>query len=412
MVVPTKTQDRKNAEGSKLAPPLPAANGDFYEVTESLNAEELKLLKQVRAFMETSVAPIITKYWANDAFPFEVLPALRDLKIGGLGYEGYGCRGGSTLLDGFVQMEMARIDPSFSTFFGVHNGLAMGSIYFGGSEEQKREWLPPMARLEKIGAFGLTEPLVGSGTGGGLTTTAKRDGDTWVLNGQKKWIGNSPWCDLTIIWARDLADNQVKGFIVENKTTPGFKVEKIENKIALRVVQNGLITLENCRVAENNRLQADASFRDTAKVLRMTRAGVAWMSVGCAMGAYEHALAYAQTREQFGKPIASFQLVQDLLAKMLGNVTASQCMVVRLSQMQDEGKLKDYHASLAKAFCTVRMRETVAWAREALGGNGILLDHQVARFFADAEALYSYEGTREMNTLIVGKAITGFSAFV
>ena len=412
MVVPTKTQDSKNAEGSKFAPPLPAPNSDFYEVTESLNAEELKLLKQVRQFMETSVAPIITKYWADDAFPFEVLPALRDLKIGGLGLEGYGCRGGSTLLDGFVQMEMARIDPSFSTFFGVHNGLAMGSIYFGGSEEQKREWLPPMARLEKIGAFGLTEPLVGSGTGGGLTTTAKRDGDTWVLNGQKKWIGNSPWCDLTIIWARDLADNQVKGFIVENKTTPGFKVEKIENKIALRVVQNGLITLENCRVAENNRLQADASFRDTAKVLRMTRAGVAWMSVGCAMGAYEHALAYAQTREQFGKPIASFQLVQDLLAKMLGNVTASQCMVVRLSQMQDEGKLKDYHASLAKAFCTVRMRETVAWAREALGGNGILLDHQVARFFADAEALYSYEGTREMNTLIVGKAITGFSAFV
>jgi alkylation response protein AidB-like acyl-CoA dehydrogenase len=412
MVVPTKTQDSKNAKGSKFAPPLPAPNSDFYEVTESLNAEELKLLKQVRQFMETTVAPIITKYWADDAFPFEVLPALRDLKIGGLGLEGYGCRGGSTLLDGFVQMEMARIDPSFSTFFGVHNGLAMGSIYFGGSEEQKREWLPPMARLEKIGAFGLTEPLVGSGTGGGLTTTAKRDGDTWVLNGQKKWIGNSPWCDLTIIWARDLADNQVKGFIVENKTTPGFKVEKIENKIALRVVQNGLITLENCRVAENNRLQADASFRDTAKVLRMTRAGVAWMSVGCAMGAYEHALAYAQTREQFGKPIASFQLVQDLLAKMLGNVTASQCMVVRLSQMQDEGKLKDYHASLAKAFCTVRMRETVAWAREALGGNGILLDHQVARFFADAEALYSYEGTREMNTLIVGKAITGFSAFV
>jgi glutaryl-CoA dehydrogenase len=288
----------------------------------------------------------------------------------------------------------------------------MGSIYLGGSEEQKRKWLPPMARLEKIGAFGLTEPLVGSGTGGGLTTTAKREGDTWVLNGQKKWIGNSPWCDLTVIWARDVADNQVKGFIVENKITPGFKVEKIHNKIALRVVQNGLITLENCRVSEENRLQADASFRDTAKVLRMTRAGVAWMSVGCGMGAYEHALTYAQTREQFGKPIASFQLVQDLLAKMIGNVTASQCMVVRLSQMQDEGKLMDYHASLAKAFCTVRMRETVAWAREVLGGNGILLDYQVARFFADAEALYSYEGTREMNTLIVGKAITGFSAFV
>jgi glutaryl-CoA dehydrogenase len=269
-----------------------------------------------------------------------------------------------------------------------------------------------MARLDKIGCFGLTEPLVGSGTGGGLTTTAKRDGDTWVLNGQKKWIGNAPWCDLSIIWARDVADNQVKGFIVENKTSPGFSVEKIQNKIALRVVQNGLITMDNCRVPEENRLQADSSFRDTAKVLRMTRAGVAWMATGCGMGAYEHALVYSQRRLQFGKPIGSFQLVQDLLAKMLGNVTASQCMVVRLSQMQDEGKLKDHHASLAKAFCTVRMRETVAWARELLGGNGILLEEQVARFFADAEALYSYEGTREMNTLIVGKAITGFSAFV
>jgi len=391
---------------------LPKPDGDFYQVVECLNDAERDTLKQVRAFMEAEVAPVITKYWAEDSFPFEVLPGLRDLKIGGLGYSGYGCRGGSTLLTGFVMMEMARVDASFATFFGVHNGLAIGSIYLGGSEEQRKKWIPPMARLEKIGAFGLTEPLVGSGTGGGLTTTAKREGDIWVLNGQKKWIGNSTWCDLTVIWARDLADNQVKGFLVENKTTPGFTVEKIQNKIALRVVQNGLITLDNCRVSEENRLQADTSFGDTAKVLRMTRAGVAWMSTGCGMGAYEHALAYAQTREQFGKPIAKFQLVQDLLAKMLGNITASQCMVLRLSQMQDEGKLKDYHASLAKAFCTVRLRETVAWAREVLGGNGILLDYQVARFFADSEALYSYEGTREMNTLIVGKAITGFSAFV
>src|SRR5258708_846599 len=362
--------------------------------------------------METKVQPIITKYWVEDSFPFELLPGIKELNIGGVGMTGYGCRGGSGQLFGLIAMEMARIDSSIATFFGVHSGLAMGSIYLGGSEEQKQKWLPPMARWEKIGCFGLTEPLVGSGASRGLTTTAKRDGDTWVLNGQKKWIGNSPWCDISIIWARDLADDQVKGFIVENKTTPGFTVEKIQNKIALRVVQNALISLENCRVPEENRLQADNSFRDTAKVLRMTRAYVAWESTGCGMGAYEHALAYAQTREQFGKPIARFQLVQDLLAKMLGNVTASQCMVVRLSQMQDEGKLLDHHASLAKAFCTVKMRETVSWARELLGGNARLLDYQWARYFADAEALYSYEGTRQMNTLIVGKAITGFSAFV
>jgi len=390
---------------------LPKPNGDFYQVTECLNAEERDLLAQIRAFMEAKVAPVITKYWAEDSFPFELLPAIRELNIGGLGYHGYGCRGGSTLLAGFAAMEMARVDSSIATFFGVHSGLAMGSIYLGGSEAQKEKWLPPMARFEKIGSFGLTEPLIGSGAGGGLLTTAKRDGDSWLLNGQKKWIGNATWGDLTIIWARDVADGQVKGFIVENKT-PGFKAEKIQNKTALRVVQNALITLENCRVPEENRLQADSSFRDTAKVLRMTRAYVAWESTGCAMGAYEHALAYAQTREQFGKPIGKFQLVQDLLVKMLGNITASLCMVVRLSQMQDEGKLLDHHASLAKAFCTVKMRETVAWARELFGANGILLDEHVARFFADSEALYSYEGTREMNTLIVGKAITGFSAFV
>jgi alkylation response protein AidB-like acyl-CoA dehydrogenase len=392
--------------------PLPTPNSDFYELVETLSAEELAVVKEVRGFMESKVAPIINKYWADDAFPFELLPAIKELGIGGLGLNGYGCRGGSQKLFGIVAMELARIDPSFSTFFGVHTGLAMGSIYLDGSEEQKQKWLPPMAHFEKIGCFGLTEPLVGSGAAGGLTTTARRDGDTWILNGEKRWIGNAPWCDLSIIWARDLADNQVKGFIVENKTTPGFTVDKIEHKIALKVVQNGHITLKDCRVPEANRLQAGNSFRDTARVLRMTRYGVGWMSTGCQMGAYENALAYAQSRHQFGKPIGSFQLMQDLLAKMLANVTACQCLMVRLAQMDDEGKMQDHHAALAKAFCTARMRETVAWGREVFGGNGIVVDYNAARFFADAEALYSYEGTFQMQNLIVGKAITGFSAFV
>jgi alkylation response protein AidB-like acyl-CoA dehydrogenase len=400
---------RKDANERK---PLPAPNSDFYGIADALTAEERTLVKQVRAFMETKVAPVINKYWADDAFPFELLPAFKELNIGGLGLNGYGCRGGSQKLFGIVAMEMARIDASFGTFFGVHDGLAMGSIYLDGSEEQKQKWLPPMARMEKIGCFGLTEPLVGSGAGGGLTTTAKRDGDTWVLNGQKKWIGNSPWCDVSIIWARDVADNQVKGFIVENKTTPGFSVEKIEHKIALKVVQNGLITLSDCRVSEANRLQAGNSFHDTARVLRMTRYGVGWMSTGCQMGAYESALAYTQQRLQFGRPIASFQLVQDLLAKMLANVTACQCLMLRLAQIDDDGKMLDHHAALAKAFCTARMRETVAWGRELFGANGIVVESNAARFFADAEALYSYEGTFQMQNLIVGKAVTGISAFV
>ncbi len=396
----------------KQPKPLPAPNVDFYELSETLPAEEREIVKQVREFMQSKVAPIITKYWVDDAFPFELLPAIKELNIGGAGMEGYGCRGGSELLFGLIAMEMSRFDSSIATFFGVHNGLAMGSIYLGGSEEQKQKWLPPMARFEKIGCFGLTEPLVGSGASGGLTTTAKREGDTWIINGQKKWIGNSPWCDISIIWARDVADNQVKGFIVENKNTPGFSVEKIQNKIALKVVQNGLITMANCRVTEENRLQGDTSFRDTARVLKMTRYLVAWEATGCAMGAYENALKYCQERLQFGRPIGSFQLVQDLLAKMLANITASQCMVVRTAQLQAEGKLTDAHAALAKAFTTAKCRETVAWARELLGGNGIAAEYNVGRFFADSEALYSYEGTYQMQNLIVGKAVTGLSAFI
>jgi glutaryl-CoA dehydrogenase len=398
--------------GIKQPKPLPAPNVDFYELAETLPPDELATLKQVREFMQSKVAPIINKYWAEDAFPFELLPAMKQLNIMGAGMEGYECRGGSALLFGLIMMEVARFDASMATFVGVHSGLAMGSIYLGGSEEQKRKWLPPMARMEKIGCFGLTEPLVGSGASGGLTTTAKREGDTWILNGQKKWIGNAPWCDVSVIWARDLADDQVKAFIVENKTTPGFSVEKIQNKIALKVVQNGLITLSNCRIPEANRLQQDSSFRDTARVLRMTRFGVAWEATGCQMGAYEHAVKYAQERLQFGRPIASFQLVQDLIARMLANVTSCQCVVGRMAQLQTEGKMTDAHAALAKAFTTARMRETVAWAREVCGGNGITLDYDVARFFADSEALYSYEGTYQMQNLIIGKAATGLSAFV
>jgi len=390
---------------------LPQITGDFYGIESTLSAEDQAVVQRVRAFMESEVAQIINRYWIRAEFPFELIPKIAALDVAGIAYQGYGCAGKSTVLDGMLALEMARIDPSMATFFGVHSGLAMGSIYLCGSEEQKQQWLPPMQRLEKIGAFGLTEPEVGSGTAGGLTTTARREGDTWVLNGQKKWIGNATFADLTIIWARDEADNQVKGFVVE-KGTPGFSPQKMEDKMALRVVQNALITLRECRVPEANRLQQARTFRDTAAVLRMTRAGVAWQAVGCAMGAYEHALAYARQREQFGRSIGSFQLVQDLLVSMLSNIVASQCMVLRLSQMQDAGVMRDEHASLAKAFCTTKCRETVGYARELLGGNGILLEHQVGRFVADAEAIYSYEGTREMNTLIVGRAITGIGAFV
>jgi len=317
----------------------------------------------------------------------------------------------SAVFRGWVALELARVDASVATLVGMQNGLVMGSIAVAGSPKQRAEWLPKLASGELLGAFGLTEPLSGSDAAQGLHTTATRDGDNWVINGAKRWIGNGSISDITIVWAKDTEDGQVKGFIVPT-STPGYTGTRIENKQALRIVQNADITLENVVVPEANRLQHSKSFRETAAVLRLTRAEVAWAAVGNSVGAYEAAVTYAADRHQFGKTIGSHQLVQDLLARSLGNITASIGMVSRVSAMLDEGTQRDEHASMAKFFATARMRETVAWCREIFGGNGIVLDYDVIRFFADAEAIYSYEGTREMNTLIVGRAITGRAAFV
>ena len=383
---------------------------DYYLLDELFTDEERMIRDRVRAFADAEVIPIINEYWEKAEFPFELVPKVAALNIAGGPIEEYGCPGMSQVAAGLVAIEMARGDGSLNTFFGVHSGLAMGTVAICGSEEQKRRWLPGMARMEKIGAWGLTEPDHGSDSVM-LETTARRDGDSWVINGEKRWIGNATFADLTVVWAVDEADRQVKGFVVEGGT-PGFEAVKISDKIALRVVQNAHITLADCRVPETNRLQEANSFADTAEVLRRTRLGVAWEAVGCAKGAYDIALAYAKEREQFGRPIGGFQLVQDMLVRMLGHITASQCMVFRLGMLADAGVLTEEQASLVKAYTTVAMRESVGLARELMGGNGILLDHNVGRFVADAEAIYSYEGTREINTLVVGRAITGLSAFV
>lgn len=390
---------------------LPPIDADFYNVSAKLPKEDRELQLKIRDFLEREIQPLVNEYWLRDEFPHEIIPKLAGLDICGINYHGYGCAGKTNLLEGIIASELARVDSSIATFFGVQSGLTMGSVYHCGSEAQKEKWLPKLRTFEAIGAFGLTEPEVGSATAGGLTTTCEKTEAGWILNGQKKWIGNATFADMIIIWARDVADDQVKGFIVE-KDNPGYSVEKIKDKMALRIVQNGLITLTDCLVTEENRLENAHSFRDTAKVLQQTRAGVAWMAVGCARGAYENALDYTRKRVQFGKPIASFQLIQDHLVEMLSNLTAMQTLVFRLSELQDSGALKDEHASLAKVFCTLRTRDIVSKAREVMGGNGILLEYNVARFLADAEAIYSYEGTKEINSLIVGRSITGFSAFV
>lgn len=401
----------KHKSGKKGQHKLPPIDGDFYDLSLKLTPQQRELQLKVRNFMEDEIRPIANKYWNKAEFPFEIIPKMATLNICGLTIEGYETPDESFVMEGIIAMEMARVDVSISTFFGVHSGLAMSSINICGSEEQKQEWLPKMARMEAIGAFGLTEPDVGSAVAGGMGTTCRREGDEWILNGQKKWIGNATFADVTVIWANDVETNQVKGFLAR-KGNPGFHAEKIEGKMALRTVQNALITLTDCRVPESDRLQKCDSFKDTAKVLKVTRAAVAWQAVGCARGAYESALKYTKKREQFGKPIAAFQLVQNHLVEMLANLTAMQTMCFRLSELQDDDLLTDEHASLAKVFCSLRTRDVVRSAREVMGGNGILLEYDVARFVADAEAIYSYEGTKEINTLIVGRAITGYSAFV
>ena len=395
----------------KLVDNIGAARGtDYFLMKEQLTKDEVEILEKVRKFGEEEVLPVVNPYWERGEFPFELIPKIAALNIvGDNNMRDYGCRPMSTVGAGLISMELSRIDGSFATFFCVHVGLGMQSINILGSEEQKRRWLPPMARLEKIGAFALTEPDHGSDSVA-LETTARRDGDEWVLNGRKRWPGNAVWCDLIIVYARDVADKQVKAFIVE-KDNPGYKATKIEGKVSLRMVQNADITLTDCRVAEENRLQNCNSFKDCAKVLAGTRNTVAWGSLGHGVAAYDIALNYAQRRIQFGKPIAKFQMIQSMLVEMLGDVTAMQLYCIRLGRLIDEGKAEETMAALTKYFCSVKARDVCRLARDVLGGNGITLDFHVMRHSCDMEALVTYEGTAEVQSLIVGRHITGQSAF-
>ncbi|MET0304195.1 MAG: acyl-CoA dehydrogenase family protein [Microbacteriaceae bacterium] len=388
--------------------PIPS---DFYGFSSQLTDQEKDLLTRLRHYLETEVRPIVNDHWARAEFPMQVVKPLADLGAFGMPWEEVRQFENSAVFRGWVALELARVDAGVATLVGMQNGLVMGSIGVAGDAAQRAEWLPRFASGELLGCFALTEPLSGSDSAQGLRTVATRDGDDWVITGEKRWIGNGTIADVAVVWAKSAEDGQVKGFLVPTDSE-GWSATKIENKQALRSVQNADIVLDGVRVPESHRLQNANSFRDTAAVLRLTRAEVAWAAVGNSIGAYEAALRYAGERVQFGKPIAGHQLIQEHFAKMIGNITSSIALCTRVSEMLDQGTQRDEHAALAKEFACSRMRETVAWARESMGGNGIVLDNDVARHFADAEALYSYEGTREMNTLIVGRALTGQAAFV
>lgn len=398
-----ETMSRKSIDINNL----PYADGDFFAFEQLLTGKEQDRLAEIRGFLAREVRPIAVDCWNRGEFPMDLIPKLAEIDlVSPVRRQGY-----SNLFAGLVHAEATRADTSIATFLGVHDGLFTGSIEALASQEQQDAWLPDIYSLKRIGAFGLTEPLGGSDVAGGTRTTAQRDGDSWILNGAKRWIGNATFSDWVVIYARDLADNQLKGFLVDT-ALPGFSATKIENKISLRTVQNADIVLENVVVPEFFKLAGANSFRDTNKVLKVTRLSVGWQAVGQQLAAFDVARRYVVERHQFGRPLASFQLVQSQLVQILGNAVSSMGMMVRLSQLEDAGQAKDEQSALAKAFTTARMRESVAIGRSLLGGNGIVTDFEMAKIFADAEAIYSYEGTHEINTLVTGRAITGISAIV
>lgn len=381
---------------------------DFYLLDDKLTDEEREIRDRVREFCDREVIPVMGEYWDKAEFPFDLFMKFADLNISGGGIKGYGCPGMSRLAEGLLAVELARGDGSLNTAFGVHSGLAMGSIAILGSEEQKEKWLPPMAKMEKLGAFALTEPDHGSDAVM-LESYVMRDGDEYILNGKKKWIGGGSYSDVIIVWARDASDMQVKGFILE-KGAEGFTTEVQTGKMAKRAVYQAELTFENVRIPVENKLEKANSFADTSKVLTATRYGVAWEGIGHAVASYEAAVQYAKDRKVFNKPLETFQLIQNKLANMLAELTHCQLMAFRLAELFEEGKMTGGQASIAKMSIAKKCKQICSDARDILGGNGVLLEYHVAKHLADMEIVYTYEGTDIVQSLIVGREITGVQA--
>ncbi|AVH88167.1 Acyl-CoA dehydrogenase [Corynebacterium camporealensis] len=381
--------------------------GDFYGFEKDLSSEELDILLKVRRWTHEKVRPVATDYWNRSEFPFELLDSIRELDIISLVRH----QGRSHLLAGLVTAEIHRADASVGTFFSGQDGLFTGSIELLASEEQKERWLPDIYAVNKTGVFAITEPDAGSDVAQDMSTTAKRVDGGWVLNGAKRWIGNATWSDYVIVWARDEEDNHVKGFLVDTSweaTAPPL----MENRIALRAVQNADIHLKDVFVPEDYKLAHANTFKDTNKVLKSARSTVGWQAVGLQMGVLDTALQYTDERLQFGKKLSSFQINQSKLSTILGNLVASESMMAALARLEARGETHGEHSALAKAHVSRMMRESAALGRELLGGNGIIADYTAAKHFCDAEAIYSYEGTYDINQLVAARSITGESAFV
>lgn len=404
--MPTQLSDRKQKKPTSPTGASPYAAADLMHVVDLLPAAEQTRYLEVQAFLQSEVRAQSLDYWNREEFPFELLAKMGKRGLGGLQTDGT-----SKLFKGLMYVEVARADVSLSALVGIHNELIVGMIDELGSDEQRQRWLPGLTTFEKLGAFALTEPDHGSDIAGGLETTARLDGGEWVIKGAKRWIGAGTIADFALVWARDEADGQIKGFIVETDR-PGYAATKIANKIGLRIMQNAHIVLDNVRIPEANLLPGATDFSKANKLLRDSRAWVGWQGAGIQLAAFDIARAYSLERLQFGKELARFQLVQQQLAEILGNASASLALMVELARIQECGKLEMVQAAMAKATTTRLARASVAMGRSLLGGNGISSDFEMGKLFGDAEVLYTYEGSYEINSLIVARAVTGMSAFV
>jgi len=382
---------------------------DLINADSLLSEEEKRVRDRVREFVGREVMPVAAEHWDRAQFPFGLLSGLGELGLaGGTLPEEYGCAGWNNVAYGLAIAELARGSGSLTTFLHVQSGLAMTAIHELGSEEQKQKWLPPMAKCEKIGCFGLTEPGAGSDPGS-LSTTAVEKSGGYVLSGEKKWIGNASFSDVAVIWAKT-DDGKISGFLVETEN-PGFQAELLPRKASQRAAWQTHVTLEDCHVPEAARLPKAEGLGSTLSILTHSRYGVGWDGLGQAADCYEVALAYAKEREQFGQPIASFQLVQQKLVEMVNEISLSQLLSIHVGRLKDAGELDPATVSLFKMNNVAKARKIAATARDVLGGNGILLDYRVMEHMADIEGVYTYEGTNDVNTLIVGQAITGHRAF-
>ncbi len=395
-------QTRTRAQGK-----WPFEGTDFYGLDELLTEEQKRVRRTVRAWVNERVLPIISECFEQARFPDELIPEMAELGFFGANLKGYGCAGIDNVAYGLMMQELERGDSGLRSMASVQSALVMYPIYTFGTEEQKRKYLPALARGELVGCFGLTEPEHGSDPGA-METTAVDAGDHYVLNGTKTWITNAQIADLAIVWAK--LDGEIRGFIVE-KGTPGFSSAPIHGKLSMRASHTGELYLNDCKVPKANALPGARGLKAALMCLNQARYGIAWGVVGAAMACYEEALHYCLERQQFGKPLAAFQLVQEKLVDMLTEITKAQLLCFRLGQLKDQGKVNHAQISLAKRNnCRIAL-DVARKARDLLGGNGITLDYQSMRHLANLETVYTYEGTDHIHTLILGHFVTGLEAY-